>query len=247
MWTFLIGSVASVALSVPGRGDAHKRADGHVTFVGCRSDGQQGPQRAPKWRRTPRLPSDVARRLAYYAANDGPGVLAPRGWHCFGLLGSNGSTLLVTPSDLSSGNFFKEHHFTTKGNGVELEYSFGGTSGRWAVAHAIARYFPKHRDFIHQNFQGLDVGPLPSGPYPHDIFLRRTDTLVRYTTPPLTKGAGTAWVLGPSARPVDGLSMLVNEQGDVDLLQVKVRLPVGYRELAPTILGNAEQEASQGR
>jgi len=238
----LIGALFGALVSAPGHAQLQKGITTRVPFVGCRSDGQLGPQRAPKVRHTPILPLDAAQQLAFYAASDGLGVLAPRGWHCFGVYGSNGSGLVVTPEKLVPGEFFKQHQFSTKGYGVELTYDYGGTSGRWAVAEAIARYFPRHRSFIQQNFQGLEVGPLPSGPYPHDSFARRTDTLVQYTTPPMAQGSGAVWVLAPSTEPVEGLSMLVNESDGPDLLRVNVRLPRAYRALAKTILGNAEHE-----
>ena len=242
MRQLLIGSLLIVAGSVPAVGAERERAERRVPFVGCRSDGQLGPQPAPKLRRTPLVPSKLAPRLAYYAALNGPGVLAPRHWHCFGGYGSSGLRLVVTPTAIGSADFFGKHQFSTKGNAVELTYQTGGTSGRWAVAEAIARYFPKYRNFIRHNFQGLDVGPLPSGPYRHDIFSRRGDTLVRYTTPPLTKGAGTDWQLAPSAQAVRGLAMLVNDTGGPDLLRLNVRLPDKTGALTQAILRNAERE-----
>src|SRR5689334_17256314 len=45
----------------------------------------------------PVVPEIVAGDLAHYVAASGPGVLAPRGWHCLGLHGSNGNQLVVTP------------------------------------------------------------------------------------------------------------------------------------------------------
>jgi hypothetical protein len=143
---------------------------------------------------------------------------------------------------MNSADFFGQHHFSTKGSGVELAYNYGGTSGRWAVAEAIARYFPKHRNFIEQNFKGLDVGPLPLGPYPGDTFSLRTDTLVRYTTPPLTKGAGTVWALAPAAHAVQGLTMLVSDPDGPDLLRANIRLPDADGRLAEIILDNAERQ-----
>jgi len=238
----LIGAVVSSLVTVPSHAQ-HKAAAMRVPFVGCRSDGQVGPRRAPKARNTPVLPSDVAKQLAYYAASDGPGVLAPRSWYCFGVYGSNGSGLVVTPKKLIPAAFFKQPQFRTKDYGVELAYDYGGTSGRWAVAEAIARYFPRHRDFIQHNFQGLEIGPLPSGPYPDDRFTQRTDKLVQYITPPMTKGAGTTWVLAPSAQPVQGLAMLVNESDGPDLYRVNVRLPHAYSSLATVILASARREA----
>ena len=238
----LIGAIATSLVAAPGHAQHHKAAAMRVPFVGCRSDGQVGPRRAPKADHTPVLPSEVAQQLAYYAASDGPGVLAPRGWYCFGVYGSNGSGLVVTPEKLTPAAFFKQPQFSTKGYGVELAYRYGGTSGRWAVAEAIARYFPRHRDFIQHNFQGLEIGPLPSGPYPQDRFTERTDKLVQYITPPLTKGAGTIWVLAPSAQPVQGLAMLVNESDGPDLYRVNVRLPHAYRALAAVILASARRD-----
>jgi hypothetical protein len=252
MRRFLIGSLLIFAGSLPALGAERKGTENRVPFVGCRSSGQLGPRPAPKLRRTPLVASNVARRLAYYVAFEGPGVLAPRHWHCFSVYGSNGSVLVVSPTMVGSADFFGGHHFSTKGDAVELSYDLGGTSGRWAVAEAIARYFPKYRNFIRRNFQGLDaggldIGPLPSGPYRHDSFSRRSDKLVRYTTPPLIKGAGTAWALAPSAQAVQGLSALVKDVGGPDLLSLNVRLPDKTGVLTQAILRNAEQEARQYR
>lgn len=237
-----IAAIMTLLASVSGQTQQHNGTTSRVPFVGCRSDGQLGPQAAPKSRITPILPVKVARQLAFYAAADGPGVLAPRGWHCFGVYGSNGSGLVVAPEKLSSSDLRGQNQFSTKGSAVELAFDYGGTSGRWAVAEAIARYFPRHRGFIQQNFQGLDIGPLPSGPYPHDSVSQRSDTLVRYTTPPLTKGAGTTWVLAPSAQPIRGLSMLVNDPDGPDVLRVNVRLPHARSALAAVILENAQRQ-----
>lgn len=247
MRRFLIGSLLIFAGSVPALGVERERAERRVPFVGCRSDGQLGPQSAPKSRRTPLVPFKLARRLAYYAALNGPGVLAPRHWHCFGGYGSSGSGLVVAPAAIGSADFFGKHQFSTKGNVVELAYQLGGTSGRWAVAEAIARYFPKYRNFIRDNFQGLEVGPLPSGPYRNDSISRHGVKLVRYTTPPLTKGQGTAWQLAPSAQVVEGLAMLVKDTGGPDLLCLNVRLPDKTGALTQVILRNAEREGRQFR
>ena len=43
-----------------------------------------------------------ASKLAYYQAEKGIGVLAPRDWHCFGTYGSGGDTLYVTPQPINS-------------------------------------------------------------------------------------------------------------------------------------------------
>lgn len=243
MRMFVLALLAVLVGNIPFRGQQPQGSQSRAPFVGCRSDGQLGPQPAPKSHSTPLLPSVIARRLVYYAASEGPGVLAPRGWHCFGVYGSNGSGLVVAPEQFSSRDFFGGHHFSTKGSAVELTYSYGGTSGRWAVADAIARYFPLHRNFIKDNFQGLDTGPLPSGPYPHDLLSQQTENLVRYTTPPFLKGAGTAWVLAPSARAIQGLTMLVDDTDGPNLLRVNVRLSDADDGLTNIILQSAQREA----
>jgi hypothetical protein len=241
MRMFLMGAILTSLASSPAQSQ-YKGTESGVPFVGCNSDGQVGPKHAPKSRRTPVLPSNLARQLAFYAASDGPGVLAPRGWHCFGVYGSSGTGLLVAPEKLDSHDFFSGKQFSTEGNAVELTYEYGGTSGRWGVAKAIARYFPRRRDFIKNNFQGLEVGPLPSGPYPRDSLSQRTNKSVRYVTPPRTKGEGTAWMLAPSTQSVDGLLMLVNDPDEPDIFRVNVRLPDKYRGLTANILQNAKKQ-----
>lgn len=241
MKVLLIAAIATLALGTSASCQQHGRSESRVPFVGCPSDGQLGPQPAPPSRDTPILPVGIARQLAFYAASDGPGVLAPRGWHCFGVYGSNGSGLVVAPEKLVPAEFFSEQPFATSGDAVELAFSYGGTSGRWAVAKAIARYFPRHRNFIRDNFEELDVGPLPSGPHPHDSISTHTDSLVRYTTPPQTQGAGTEWFLAPSGQPVHGLAMLVNEADGPDLLRVNVRLQASDSALGSAILDDAQR------
>lgn len=234
--TLLMGSIFLISVaSNAGQAQQLKGTESRVPFVGCRSDGQVGPQPAPKSRRTPLIPSNEARRLAYYAASTGPGVLAPRGWHCFGAYGSGGDSLVVTPETLGS-------ELRTGGGAVELTYAFGGTSGRGTVADAIARYFPRYRDFIRANLEFLKDRGFPSGPYAHDSFSRRTDTLVRYVTPARTRGGGTESALAPSTEPIQGLAMLVIDTDGPDLLQVRVRLPDSDHGLAGTILHEAELE-----
>jgi hypothetical protein len=78
-----------------------------VPFVGCRSDGQTGPLDAPKRRsKSVLIAAKDAQNLAYYQSAQGIGVLAPRGWQCFGLYGSGGDTLYVTPSPIDRTSVF---------------------------------------------------------------------------------------------------------------------------------------------
>jgi hypothetical protein len=74
-----------------------------VPFVGCKSDGQVGPVKAPSGRsKMMAIPAEAAQRLAYYKAEEGVGVLAPRGGHCFETYGSNGATLYVSPDPINA-------------------------------------------------------------------------------------------------------------------------------------------------
>ena len=78
-----------------------------VPFVGCASDGQAGPQAAPSGQSLAvAIPAGLAQRLAYYKAEDGIGVLAPRGWHCFSTYGSGGSNLFVSPDPIDTTELF---------------------------------------------------------------------------------------------------------------------------------------------
>lgn len=232
---------ALIAVSVPANARAESRALVSVPFIGCMFGGQMGLEPAPKRHATPRLPANIAGRLAYYEVADRIGVLAPRGWRCFGSGGSNGSFLFVWPERLGPRKFLT-YPTRWRASGIEFAVSFGGTSGRWSVAAAIARYFPAYRNFLTSAFEGLDRGPLPSGPYPGDRLGRRSASFLRYTTPPHAKGEGTAWTLAPSADPIEGLAMLTGPTSEPDLLNVRVRLPARDRDLAAVILANAEAD-----
>src|SRR5260370_2555221 len=69
-----------------------------VPFVGCASDGQVGPLKAPKGTsKVLPISPEMALRLAYYKAEQGAGNLAPRGCHYFGTYGSNADNLYPSP------------------------------------------------------------------------------------------------------------------------------------------------------
>lgn len=210
-----------------------------VPFVGCPSDGQLGPQPRPRSGVTPKLGASEARQLSYYVAPevaDGLGVLAPSGWHCIALYGSNGSQLIVTPEKHRADDFMKSDPVRLRASAVTISVNYGGTSGRWGVAAAIARFFPEHRSSIGKNFEGLELGPLPAGHDPNDVIRDRTDRLVRFTTLAGRKGWGTRWLLQPNARPVEGIVRLVPSDGWFDSFEMEVRLPSKVATLATTIL-----------
>jgi len=207
-----------------------------VPFVGCRSDGQVGPLPAPPRRATPQVAPAAARQLAYYASEN-DGVLAPRGWHCFGLYGSNGSILIVTPEPHSARDLLSARPQPLRGPAVQRTYSNGGTSGRFTVADVIARAFPAYMAFARRvAAEGLG-GPLPNGPYRNDRMVRLRPDAVGYRTPAGREGLGTDSRLVPNGRPIDGL-VVIDPEGDMGIVKTDVRLSAAQAALATPILNS---------
>ena len=220
-------------------GAASAAASPHVPFVGCPSDGQTGPTRAPRARAVPRVPAAQAPLLAYYASAD-LGVLAPRGWHCFGLEGSNGSVLIVTP-ERHGFRDLQDNPGGLHGPAVQLSLSLGATSGRFEVARMIARLFPAHRDFARQvAAEGLG-DPLPAGSYPTDRMQRISATEIAFTTPARLQGLGTESRLAADALPIEGV-VILHPEGDMDLVKLDVRLPAAQSALAAAIVEGVRRE-----
>ncbi|HVN17333.1 MAG TPA: hypothetical protein VMU05_01125 [Dongiaceae bacterium] len=94
------------------------------------------------------ISAGAAERLAYYKAEYGVGVLAPRGWHCFGTYGSNGATLYVSPDPINAADLLSTSWKGFAGPAIQISVAEGGTSGRFEVAKTIARVFPKHKAFV---------------------------------------------------------------------------------------------------
>jgi hypothetical protein len=218
----------------------------HITvpFVGCPSDGQLGPQPAPKSStKRPNLNASAAPGLAYYQIQDGTGVLGPQGWHCFGTYGSSGSTIFVSPNEIDSKALFSDGWKGFEWPVVELSEMLGGTSGRWAVGSMIARVFPAYKGFIVKMQQmGFDPSTthFPSGPFPGDRLHYLNQHVVEYTTPPHSTGIGTMSGLRPDPLPITGVQIL--NGADTDLISLSVRLPTPLDNLAPVITRQVERE-----
>ena len=185
----------------------------------------------------PRVDGALARRLAYYASGD-LGVLGPRGWHCFGLYGSNGSILIVTP-ERHGGDLFASGS-GLKGPAIQLTAALGDTSGRFEVARVAARLFPSRRAFVDQVIQeGLEPqSSFPRGPFPRDVLKRYGDNVVAFETPAGYDGMGTKSRLLKNADPISGLATI---DPDNNLLVLDVRLPSGLRDLGPTIIDRVQR------
>lgn len=219
-------------------------ASAQVPFVGCPADGQAGPQPRTAVRRMPPVPAAAASRLAWYVSGYSA-VLAPRGWHCFLIYGSDGMALYVAPEPLSLDRL-RHDGPGLRGPAIVLQGNNGGTSGRWGVAHYIARYFPHYRSFIQEiRDMGLTVGELPAGPYPRDRIVSRTATRIRLITPAGVEGEGTSHRLAPARDPVETL-ILLHPDRDMDTTSIQVRLPRGQTALAGVIFAEARRRALAG-
>ena len=210
-------------------------------MIGCESDGQMGPQPAPKSEvKSLPLDSKTARGLAYYYSGQNLGVLGPRGWHCFGTYGSNGASVYVTPEKLTSAEFF--HGWKgISGPGIQLSLAEGETSGRFEAAETIAQLFPNEKAFVNAVIaEGIEpASQFHFGPYPQDR-ITRSGNFVEFESPPGGTGFGYGFHLLPGDRPIKGVAMLVG--GDDRALTLAARLPKGDDQLMSAIIHQVERD-----
>jgi hypothetical protein len=226
-----------------------KTAKVSVPFVGCESDGQLGPRKAPRGtNKSVSITAEAARKLAYYEAEDGLGVFAPLGWNCFEVYGSSGSHLFVSPQLIDSIMFLSRKPGNFNGPIVQLSTSYGGTSGRFDVAETIARVFPEHMQFtrnvVAESIESKEE--FPQGPYPNDKLIYRNKETVEYQTPANKEGLGTHLWLKRNANSIDGVAMLVFDEPHFEyptLIFLAARLPPDQTNLTQAIIQQTEQDA----
>ena len=226
---------------------ATSTAVSQVPFVGCASDGQAGPQAAPTGpAKAVAISAAAAERLAYYKAQYGPGVLAPRGWHCFSTYGSDGSNLFVSPDAIDSATLLSVDWKGFTGPAIQISIAEGGTSGRFEVAKVIARVFPAYKQFAHNVIaEGIEpASDFPSGPYATDKLTYRGTNTVEFETPANAAGLGTDSRLLPNASPIDGVDLISGQ--DTDLIQLSARVSAKDRDLIPLIVKQVESGAGAG-
>jgi hypothetical protein len=180
------------------------------------------------------VPRALEPRLAYYRSN-GLGVVGPRGWHCFGLYGSNGTILIVTPERRDANDLLGAHATPLRGPAIQLTESLGGTSGRFAVARLVARLFPAQGGFARRVDAEQIEAPSPRGPSRTDRIRRRGANVVEYVTPGGRLGLGTQSRLAPNDLPISGL-VILHPVDDWYTIDLAVRLPAGQAGLAPAIV-----------
>ena len=213
-----------------------------VPFVGCKSDGQVGPLDAPSAGEVVEADAGIAGKLAYYKAENGPGVLAPRGWYCVGTYGSAGAHVFVTPQPVRPESLLSANAKSFTGPAIQADSMSGGTSGRFAVAQTVARVFPAHLEFARQVIQeGLfPASDFPMGPYPKDQLTYKSDHVVEFRTPPHTDGLGTASYLQANDHWIDGVAILGGPE--TYLMQLTVRMPADLHAIELPIVEQFEKE-----
>jgi hypothetical protein len=219
-----------------------------VPFVGCASDGQGGPQKAPNGKSLAvAIPAPLAERLAYYKAKYGIGVLAPRGWHCFSTYGSSGENLFVSPDPIESQTLLSLKWQGFTGPAVQATVYDGGTSGRFEVAKVIARIFPAYKTFAQKVIaEGSEpASDFPFGPYADDKLTNRANNIVEFETPGSAQGLGTDSRLQMNASPIDGVAIIGGK--DTDLTMLTARFSGSDQDLIAAMVAQAESEAAVGR
>ncbi|HZZ40524.1 MAG TPA: hypothetical protein VFE06_15415 [Acidobacteriaceae bacterium] len=233
----------AVILCAPAASPAQTATPVTVPFVGCRSDGQVGALKAPHGSpKSVRIPAAIAQQLAFYKAAYGVGVLAPRGWFCFGVYGSSGEALYVSPTPLSSATVLSTAWKGFSGPAIQLSVDIGDTSGRFEVASIINRVFPGHKKFaddvITDGLQSRSY--FPTGPYPKDKLIYKGADIVEYQTPAHTEGLGTRSRLQQNGDPIRGVVILYGP--DTDLIHLSQRLPANLTSLSATIVQQVERD-----
>ena len=197
-----------------------------LPFVGCPSDGQLGPIPAPTGAPVPtKLAPAIASGLAFYkAGQDETSVVAPRGWACDYVYGSDGGFMIVAPTDKPETLVDSP----LKTQAVVLIVHSGQTSGRFASAEYAARLFPKQARAFIASVMAEGIEPKTAfvfKPYPQDKVTPMGPREIAFETPPGAQGLGTAEHLEPSALPVKGIARLQGDPKTPDFFILSVRLP----------------------
>jgi len=217
-----------------------------VPFVGCASDGVNGPAAAPAGQPVAvPLVAEMARTLAFYKPAKGTGVLGPQGWHCFGTVGSGGANLYVSDEVFDRNKILGADRSKFANSAIEVFSFEGASNGRLAVAEVIARLFPAWQWFADDLVRRESRPPFPPGPYAADKVTRKTDSIVEYQTIPNDHGLGNRGWLDANASPVDGVAILTGSTPD--LLMLNLRLPREQQSLGPVIVSEFERNATPAR
>lgn len=207
-----------------------------ASFVGCKSGTNAGPPREVPTSAAieVRLDRRIAERVVLYRAQDGPAVVGPGGWNCYGSIGSSSASLDVTPP---ASQFPGPSAY-----GIHTSHWFGDTSGRLMVAQAIARVFPAVRPIYENSIRDAQqYGSVPSGAFPGDQLKYRTDRIVEFETPANSEGLGTLCGSSRGPRPIRGVAILKGRGDSLpDLDCLSFRLPDSVADLSEVIVSEFE-------
>jgi hypothetical protein len=173
----------------------------------------------------------IADQMAYYKAEHGTGILAPRGWYCRAWNGSNGSFLAVTPKPIPPPYFPLP---SIGGPAVTIAIWDGESSGRVRVAVVASQLFSvAGSEFVARVRQEHLISDSAFDPesYPDDQLQYLSDRFVEYTTPANRSGLGTDGMLDMSNLPIKGLTVLSLVDEANSLTEVRVRLPPNLSSL----------------
>ena len=215
-----------------------------VPFVGCEADGQAGPLNAPQAARDELPLADAGGKLAYYQAQKGPGVLGPRGWKCYGWYGSNGAFVVVGPElevlKTLGGPFGSPR--------IVAQAVDGDTSGKYEIAGAVARVFPKYKSFVDKIVadDNIPAAYYVFEPYPADSLHYLSDEAVEFETPAHSEGLASD---AEDAYPTSGFVMLRTEKAEEDsapqiegMDRLDIQLPPKLQALSGKIREQFEQK-----
>jgi len=178
----------------------------------------------------------IADQLAYYKAEHGSGILAPKGWYCRAWNGSNGSFLAVTPKPIPPPYFPLP---SIGGPAVTIATWDGESSGRVRVAVVASQLFSvAGSEFVARVRQEHLISDSAFEPesYPDDQLQYLSDRFVEYTTLANRMGLGTDGMLDMSNLPIRGLTILNLVEEANSLIEVRVRLPPNLNSLTEPIL-----------
>ena len=251
----LLGLTIGFSLHLQGQENpvrSNPKADAaRIPFVGCNADGQVGPLPPPSGsEKEVQVPASIAKKLAYYKSEATSGVLAPRGWYCFGAYGSSGATLFAAPEPFQMD---PDHPFAGFSKGfmgpvIELEDTEAGGSGSYGVARVLAHAFPRQKGFmegVKRDIQDMVelARDLEVGPYPGDRLVRKTDQIVEFRTPPHSEGLGTLGRLKKDRGWIDGVALIQRPTPNLRFLNVRLPPVMGY--LSNYIVRQVELEWNQ--
>ena len=230
----------ALAWSIAGSGavsTAAAPAQARASTINCVGNDQVDSSQTQKGASVPiPVEQSVADQLAYYKAEHGSGIFAPRGWYCRAWNGSNGSFLAVTPKPIPP------PYFPLPGIGgpaVTIATWDGESSGRVRVAVVAAQLFSVvGSEFVARVRQEhlISDSAFDPGSDPDDQLQYLSDRFVEYTTPANRTGLGTDGMLDMSNLPIRGLTILNLVDDANSLIEVRVRLPPNLSSLAEPIL-----------